>query len=169
MDAQEIARWAIRVSVICYVLNVTSRIRRRDRVPSRAELTLWVAGCIAYLAHVLLAFHAFHDWSHQAAVQFTADETQRLIGIRNGEGVWANYIFAVVWIADCFRLTRRRRRDIATSEKLGDVTLDAVIDCFFALMFSATVVFGPTVYRVLFVPLVFFWIWLWCRREKSNN
>jgi hypothetical protein len=129
-------------------------------------LTLWVVGCIAYLAHIGLAFHAFHQWSHQAAVEFTADETRRLTGIRNGEGVWANYVFAFVWIGDCFRLARIRRPDRAPHGGSGVVTLGAVIDCFFALMmFSATVVFGPTVYRVFFVPLIIFWLWLLVRRK----
>ena len=170
MDTQELSRWAIRFSVLCYVLNTTSRIRRKDRVPSRIELILWVAGCVAYLVHVGLAFHAFHDWSHQAAVQFTADETKRVIGIHNGQGVWANYAFAVVWIGDCVRLARIRRQERAVSQNGDAETLGKVIDWGFALMmFSATVVFGPPFYRVLFVPLLAVWIWFAIRRERAGH
>lgn len=153
LDTQDLARWTIRVSVACYVVSVTARLHGRHRIATRPIVMLWVTGCVFYLVHMLLAFHAFHDWSHRDATRFTAEETYRMTGIRRGDGIWVNYLFAVVWIADCFRLDNSRRRFVATSRRV-----DAAITIFFALMmFSATVVFGPPLYRVLFVPLALLW------------
>ena len=160
MHAQELARWAIRIAVACYLLRVTLRLRFSSPTPSILSLVLWITGCIAYLIHVLLAFHAFHGWSHDAAVQFTADETERVVGVHRGEGVWVNYVFAFIWVADCIRLARSHLRKTTTLKQI-----DAFVDVFFALMmFSATVIFGPHYYRVLAVPIIAFWLWLWSRR-----
>ena len=62
---------------------------------------LWTLGAVAALVHVASAFHLFHGWSHQSAVKSTAQQTGELIGIFRGEGVFFNYAFLVVWLADC--------------------------------------------------------------------
>ncbi|MCA9136721.1 MAG: hypothetical protein KDB00_08180 [Planctomycetales bacterium] len=166
LDTQDLARWAIRISVACYVVTVTARIHGRHRIPSRSVVVAWTTGCGFYLVHVLLAFHGFHGWSHSDAEQFTAEETYRMTGIRRGDGIWVNYLFTAVWIVDCARLAVHRRRQAPTSPKL-----DVATAMFFGLMmFSATVIFGPPIYRVLFVPLAFFWgvLWMFRRREPRE-
>jgi len=66
-------------------------------LPSRGW---WTIGAAAALIHVAAAFHVFHHWSHQSAVLATAKQTGAVIGIFRGEGVFFNYAFLVVWLAD---------------------------------------------------------------------
>ena len=60
----------------------------------------WTVGALAASVHVAAAFHSFHGWSHQSAVQATAQQTGALVGVFRGEGVFFNYAFLVVWLAD---------------------------------------------------------------------
>jgi hypothetical protein len=54
----------------------------------------WTLGLICYLVHVAVAFHYFHQWSHDVAVEYT----QRTSGF--GSGIYASYLFSLVWLAD---------------------------------------------------------------------
>ncbi len=163
LELQDLTRLVIQISVVCYVARISLRLRWRPAIPSRTEVALWWLGCVAYLVHVILAFHSFHDWSHDAAVVFTAEETARLTGIRNGQGVWLNYAFAVIWIADCVRLQRCLHQHRETSPGI-----DAIVAGFFVLMmFSATVVFGPVAYRWLFALLLPLWLALWWQARRQ--
>ncbi len=57
-------------------------------------------GCIAIVAHVIAAFHYTHHWSQEDAIASTARQTEQLIGRAFGEGLYFNYLFLLVWIAD---------------------------------------------------------------------
>ncbi|MEW6302241.1 MAG: hypothetical protein AB1705_02145 [Verrucomicrobiota bacterium] len=61
---------------------------------------LWTVGCAAYLAHVVAAFHFFHDWSHAAAYAETARQTAELTRWNWGGGIYINHLFTLVWTAD---------------------------------------------------------------------
>ena len=52
------------------------------------------------IAHVMAAFHYTHHWSQEEAIKSTARETEQLIGMAFGEGLYFNYLFLLVWIAD---------------------------------------------------------------------
>ena len=60
----------------------------------RLARRLWTWGLIFFLAHVACAFHFVHDWSHADAFARTALQG----GV--GEGIYLNYLFALVWCAD---------------------------------------------------------------------
>lgn len=147
--------WSVRLSVIFYLLRLFLFLRNgtlqewRARVPSTTELLLWTSGCVCYIAHVALAFEYEHHWSHQSALQHTAEETARVTGIARGEGVWVNYLFTIIWVADVARLSVARIRNKPTWKRI-----DLGVQFFFAfIVFNATVVFGPTLYRILAVPI----------------
>lgn len=55
---------------------------------------LWAWGALAAIFHVAVAMHAGHGWSHADAVRHTAEVS----GV--GAGVWVNYAFVAVWLAD---------------------------------------------------------------------
>jgi hypothetical protein len=86
--------WSIRLATLCYVIALAQFLRRRD--PRLA----WTLGCLFYLTHVAAAFHLQYHWSHAAAVQETARQTQALFGLYWGGGVWFNYAFTAIWTAD---------------------------------------------------------------------
>jgi hypothetical protein len=54
----------------------------------------WALGCVLTALHVAIAFHVGHGWSHEAAWQ----HTKQVGGY--GDGVYVNYLFALVWLAD---------------------------------------------------------------------
>ena len=62
--------------------------------------TAWTLGAGFAVVHVLAAFHVHHGWSHASAVVETARQTEAAFGVRFGAGVYANYAFLAVWIAD---------------------------------------------------------------------
>lgn len=49
---------------------------------------------------MIAAFHYTHHWSEADAIDSTARETEQLIGMAVGEGLYFNYLFLLVWIAD---------------------------------------------------------------------
>ncbi len=55
---------------------------------------VWVWGASAAAFHVAVAMHAGHGWSHADAVR----HTEEVSGV--GAGVWVNYAFVAVWLAD---------------------------------------------------------------------
>ena len=157
--------WAVRLALLCYLLRLLVILRspRGPRVPFQSECIYWALGCCCYLAHVGFAFHFEHGWSHPLAWEHTAAETHRLTGIRQGGGLWVNYLFTVVWIGDVIRLVRAYRSHRITS-RLVDVT----VQCSFAfIVFNATVVFGPSVYRWLAFPVI--GALLWIRWQASRT
>ncbi|MFT5107893.1 MAG: hypothetical protein ACI9UA_003528 [Pseudoalteromonas tetraodonis] len=60
----------------------------------------WALGIGFYLLHVVLAFGGFHGWSHAAAYDFTAQQTESLVGMRWGGGIYLNHLFTAVWLAE---------------------------------------------------------------------
>jgi len=74
---------------------------------------MWGWGAAAAAFHVAVALHVGHGWSHADAVRHTAEVS----GV--GAGVWVNYAFVAVWLADAAWLAvgresyRRRPRGVA--------------------------------------------------------
>lgn len=104
----------------------------------RSARLAWTVACAFYLIHVWAAFQFDHGWSHTAAYEHTAVQTAHVTGIRWGGGLYFNYLFTIVWIADVLwwwrGLTLYRDRPAWVS---------ASIHWFFAFMFfNATVVFA---------------------------
>jgi hypothetical protein len=74
------------------------------RTAARADVNAgrapWAVGALAALAHTLLAFHVHHGWSHDAALAATARDTAAVVGWRWGGGLYFNYVFVLLWLAD---------------------------------------------------------------------
>ena len=100
----------------------------------------WTIGAVVFSAHVALAMHFRHGWSHTSAVTETARQTHEVFGIRWGGGVWFNYLMALVWIGDVGRAWLREPEWMNCTGRPGWVR------AFFLFMwFNAAVVFphGP--------------------------
>lgn len=72
---------------------------RRAKPPAWAWW-IFVTGLVLGIAHTLLAFDVVHNWSHADAVAATAAQTQAVFGVEVGSGVYVNYVFFAVWLAD---------------------------------------------------------------------
>lgn len=94
-----ITLWTVRLACALYVAALAGWINGRERFARGA----WTLGCAFYLAHAAAAFHFYHAWSHAAAVADTERQTAALLGTGYGAGVWFNYAFTAVWVADAAR------------------------------------------------------------------
>jgi hypothetical protein len=91
----------VRIALVCYAIVVGLWLAGCRGRPWRNLLRpVWTIGCGAIVAHVVAAFHYTHHWSHRDAVQSTAKQTQQLIGWAFGGGLYFNYLFLLIWIAD---------------------------------------------------------------------
>jgi hypothetical protein len=106
MDATSLIQGTASVSFAFYTAALL--LRSRQGVRSSVASILWTTGFFTMVAHVILAFHFVHDWSHEAALEDTARQTGEVFGIRWGGGVFANYALLVVWGVDVVRWWRGR-------------------------------------------------------------
>ena len=90
-----LTRWTVRFALAFYVASLATR----GFAPKSSRIA-WTAGCLAYLLHVVAAFAYYHDWSHDQAYAFTAQQTNDVVGIDWGGGLYVNYWFTLVWIGD---------------------------------------------------------------------
>jgi len=155
-----LTRWTVRVAFVLYLAALAARLLKPSRwVTARV---LWTAGAFAFLIHVACAFGFYHHWSHAEAFEATALRTAEVAGTAWGGGLYANYAFALVWIADAswwwrgLEIYRRRSR-----------WLDWTVQFFMAFMFfNATVVFGQGAIRWMAVAGgLLLWL-LWLRRRN---
>ncbi len=70
--------------------------------PKKLRLRQWLFGLSAavFLAHVILAFHVFYDWSQTTALADVRRQTRDVTGLEWSIGLWINYAFAVLWCAE---------------------------------------------------------------------
>tara|TARA_A100001037_G_scaffold290553_1_gene303551 strand:+ start:655 stop:1131 length:477 start_codon:yes stop_codon:yes gene_type:complete len=61
---------------------------------------VWSTACLLAALHAYLALSDVHHWNHHHAFEHIANETERVLGFRFGYGVYFNYLFVLVWIAD---------------------------------------------------------------------
>ena len=94
-----LTRWTIRIALALYVAALLFRFAPcpAQRRPARL---LWTAGFVAFLLHLICAFHFYHHWSHDHAYAVTAVQTEEAIGLRWGGGIYVNHVFAAVWLVD---------------------------------------------------------------------
>jgi hypothetical protein len=128
----------------------------RDALPfivTRVALPfIWALGCVLCLLHLALAFHLGHGWSHEAAWE----HTRQAGGF--GDGIYANYAFAVAWVVDAIWLCVAYDSYFARSRWLH-WTIHGFI-AFIAI--NAAVVFGSWAARKSFAKffalVAFFWL-----------
>lgn len=153
------------IAVCGYCIGIAAMLARGQ---SPARLTLarvaWTVGCIFLLLHVAAAFHFYHNWSHAAAVDQTAAETNAVVGINWGGGIWFNYLLLVVWIADVVwwwvAPDSHRRRP-------GWVTI-ALHGYFAFIVFNAVVIFEKGLLRWMGLAITIFLL-LWAARERRKS
>ena len=107
--AESASLWAIRVAMVIMVAVLAAELRGA-KPTTRLIAWLWLLGALFALAHSVSALTTFHHGSQAAALESTAAQTEQLLGIRFGAGLYINYLFVVVWLADAaFRLLGRSR------------------------------------------------------------
>ena len=58
------------------------------------------AGAVFLAIHIALAMSLVHNWSRASVTAVTAAQTEAIYGLNWGGGVFVNYVFLAVWIAE---------------------------------------------------------------------
>jgi len=143
---EAILNWTVRLSLLAMWAAWMLRLRAFPEGPGsifRWARRLWSAGAGLMILHICAAFAYVHAWSHAAAAEATAAETLAVTGSSFGGGVWFNYVFLVLWVADAIWWWLAERGYLARSK-----WIDALVYGFMIFIaFQATVVFEAGVVR----------------------
>lgn len=107
-------------------------------------------GALLMLAHILISMSSVHGWSHASAIAATAIQTGAVYGLNWGGGMYVNYLFITVWLAELavWRLAPARYAARSPGIKW---TLRAF---YFIVIANAAVVFAGGWRRVLGAGLI---------------
>ncbi|MEX0936532.1 MAG: hypothetical protein WDZ59_01640 [Pirellulales bacterium] len=131
--------WSVRLALLLYAASVVLQLGGSGDAARRTARHCWSLGCGAFLVHVVAAFGYVHHWSHASAYQSTAEQTAQRLGWDWGGGIYFNYAFTVLWLADVVRWW-------VAPQYVPPRWYIVGLHTFFILMiFNATVVFGSPV------------------------
>jgi len=102
VEGELLIRWSVRAALLCYVVVVAYLLLRKQ--PSRVVDAIWTAGCVLFCGHVIAALHYYHHWSHAHAFKDTAVQTEALLGLRFGYGIYFSYLFTLLWVVDVYSI-----------------------------------------------------------------
>lgn len=136
-----------------------------DRFIRVTQRICWAYVCTLCLLHIAIAFHLGHGWSHAAAWEHT-----RQVG-GYGDGIYVNYAFALVLLADAIWLCVAFDSYFARPR-----WLHWTVHIFLAfVVFNAAVVFGSWKMRRWFavwcilLPALVVWVGRIQRRIKADE
>jgi hypothetical protein len=151
--------WSVRFACALYVLALASWLLGRGRL-ARAE---WTLGLFFYTVHMLAAFSAYHHWSHAEAYLDTARQTAEIFYIDWGGGIYFNYLFSVVWLADVAWMWLNEAAYNRRPRWIG-----ITIHSFLAFMFfNATIVFAAGWIRRFGLAACLALLLLWRHRARA--
>ena len=75
-------------------------LMRQSFASDRLARAIWTLGIALALVHVVLAFQLVYGWDHEAAVVATVRQTADRFGQGWRGGIYVNYVFLAVWLAD---------------------------------------------------------------------
>ena len=135
------------IAVTCWFIGTTVLITRQNQTAPKFSTAgkragkIWMVGNASMVLHIIASYGVWHGWSHQAALRFTGDQSESVIGIRAESGLYANFAFVLVWIWLAFRLVANR--------PVSKVFAQAAYGFLAAMVFFATIVFEDGVVRVV--------------------
>ena len=148
MSGIAVVRATMLMATVVWAWAEVLRIRRPRQVdPAR---WLWTAGVALALVHAVVAFEVAYRWSHEAASMDTARRTAAVTGIEWEGGIYVNYLFLALWLADALwwwvaPVAYHRR----------PVRLERARLALFLFMFvNGTIVFAGNAARAVGVPAV---------------
>lgn len=113
-------------------------------------MTAWLLGAAAFAVHAMCAFHFFYGWSHSFAIAETARQTKELTGFDSGSGLYLNYLFGILWLADAVWWLRVGDRYLSRPRWL---TL-SLHGFFWFMIVNGAIVFGSGAVRYYGVSLM---------------
>ena len=125
--------------------------------PPRWAWPAWSLGAVLCAVHMILAMGLRHEWSHQSAIESTAQQTQSVYGLYWGGGVYVNYAFLAVWTAEVLWWRANPRQYFSRTP-----ALTWIVRAFFLIvLFNAAVVFASGARALAGLILTAFLLWIW--------
>ena len=124
---------------------------------SARSFQLSLAGWVLFVTHALLAFGTHYEWSHAVGYAATAAQTAELTGFDWGGGLYVNYLFGLVWLAELMWCWRDHEGYMHRARWVGH----AARGFFFFMIVNGAVIFVPGPQRWLGVVLVGVLAWAW--------
>ena len=141
------------------LLYTASEYGRTRQPPRRWAKPVWLLGAACYVVHVAVAFGTHHGWSHAAAYAYTAAQTDALIGLATGIGLWVNYAFTLLWAGEAVWWQALP----ASYARRAAAWTPAVRGAFLFMIANGAVVFVSGPRRLLGIAVVAALIWIWRR------
>jgi len=149
---------------VALALFTAAESRRSLSLPgTRPACWAWwsfISGLTLAIVHTVIAFGAVHHWTHADAEAATALQTEAVFGVAAGWGVYVNYVFLGVWLADAWwwRAAPHHVRSPAVTWSLR---------AFYAIIiFNAAVVFAAGLRRIIGVLLVSWLARVWTASHR---
>ena len=114
-------------------------------------------GAVFLATHIALAMSLVHNWSHASTVAATAAQTEATYGLSWGGGVFVNYLFLAVWIAE---LTAWRSAPAKYAARSRSITW-TVRAFFFIVIANGAIVFATGWRKALGTVLVLVLVASW--------
>jgi hypothetical protein len=125
-------------------------LMRRSPASDRLARACSTAGLALAVAHVVLAFGLVYGWDHEAAIAGTAQQTAAVLGWGWRGGIFVNYLFLALWLADvCWWWAD------ASAHRSRSPRAELVRLSLFTFMFvNAAIVFAPMPGRLVGIAAV---------------
>ncbi len=96
-----LTRATIWFAIVAYAIGsvVFALARRRVSWDSLTRV-LWTIAVVSLIAHFICAYQFYHHWSHESAYLDTARQTDEVVGLNWGGGLFINYAFLIIWTID---------------------------------------------------------------------
>jgi hypothetical protein len=153
------------LALVLFVAGETGRsLTPRGAAPPAWAWWTFTLGLTLAIVHTLLAFEFVHGWIHADAVRDTATQTNEMFGIAAGWGVYVNYLFFAVWLADAvwWRITppgHVRPRPLVWGLRAF----------YLIIIVNAAVVFAAGLRRLLGILIVSWLTRVWSVRSSSST
>jgi hypothetical protein len=92
--------WTIAFATLAWAFAECCRL---SATRMRLARRVWTAGAVAMLIHSVTAFAVFYQGRQSIALAETARQTAAITGVDSGAGLYVNYAFVAIWIADALR------------------------------------------------------------------
>jgi hypothetical protein len=148
---------AVRGSIDAAMLSWATAEWLRWRQPPHeaAGRVLWTAGALLTTVHVVAVFQYVHYWSHGAALADTARQTAQLTGMHWGGGLYVNYAFVTLWLADAAFWWLDR----AAYARRSAVYRDGLLGLFVFMFVNGGIIFARGLARAIGVVAVGLVLW----------
>lgn len=142
-------------AALCLMMRLGPADWLATSVLGRLARWCWTWAVVCFLVHLAMAFHYYHHWSHTDAFE----HTRQVSGV--GEGIYASYLFTLLWIGDAAWWWIRPQQYAVRSP-----WIDRAVHAFMLLIvFNGMVVFesGPIRWAGLLMFLVLPAAWIYLR------